>query len=298
MAWSGISLIQQLKLLLDSNAVGLLPCDSLNIMPFETFGTMWQRIAQDTASQYIKDRIDSIRNVAPNWVVDNFNIQSLTDANGAIVNCDYFPVRIMSLPPGMTQKQLVEYFRVNINTFIDSSLGVKFKPYKDLSFHDSVRYFSHYDTSLGALISITMVDDGSVILSNYYMDSVSKKYRFTFTTMETPLDHDHPVSGNREFGVYADPSRPGEFVFYTMGVDRTSDWMYSLLNWSTNAVFDGADKLWKSIQKNMVKYITDNGGQAGYYTPSTIIARPKWEDVKEFLKGEIDFATLKQRLGC
>lgn len=36
-------------------------------------------------------------------------------------------------------------------------------------------------------------------------------------------DFEHPVAGNRRFGIYSDPDRPGEFVFYTMGVDRIWD---------------------------------------------------------------------------
>jgi len=115
--------------------------------------------------------------------------------------------------------------------------------------------------------------------------------------MTTPMDINHPVSGNREFGIYNDQTRPGEFTFYTMGVDRTSDLMFRLLN-SNNQVFDGGDALWSNIQKNMIQFIINNGGQAETYTPIQIIARPKYEDVKRFLRGEIDFPTLKTLLGC
>jgi len=271
---------------------------SLNIMPFENYGPMWQRVAQFTPSQYVKDRIDSIRNIAPNWPVDNFNLQSLYDANGTVVNCDLFPVRITQLPPGMTPEDITEYFRKNINSFIDASLNVSFNPYQDGSFYDTAKFNAPFENSLGPLINIHMPDNGSVIESDYYHDYTLQKHRFKFSTMETPADHDHPVSGNREFGIYADPAHPGEYSLYTMGVDRTSDWMYSVLNWADNTVFDGADKLWSNIQKNMIQFINANGGSASYYYPQRIAARPKWGEVYDYLRGFQTFAQLKQKLGC
>ena len=46
----------------------------------------------------------------------------------------------------------------------------------------------------------------------------------------------------------------------------------------------------------MIKYINTNGGQAMQQVP--IIARPNWDDVKDYLQGKIDFTELKRRLGC
>lgn len=31
---------------------------------------------------------------------------------------------------------------------------------------------------------------------------------------------------NRRFGIYSEPDHPGEYVFYTMGVDRAWDWIF------------------------------------------------------------------------
>ena len=39
-------------------------------------------------------------------------------------------------------------------------------------------------------------------------------------------------------------------------------------------------------------------GQAEFYSQRSIIARPKWSDVEDYLKGIIDFAELKAKLGC
>jgi len=296
------SRLNELNTILASDPYALTPCDSLNLMPLDPdngFGLMYQRIAQHKLPNYVKDRIDSIKNVAPNWIVDNFALQSIDDATGPIVNCDFFPVRIKQLPAGMTAKSLTEYFRKNINSFIDPTIGVSFFPYSSGNFNDITKFNSAYESSLGALVHIKMLNDGSVILSDYNNNNTSgsEKHRFKFSTIETPLDYEHPVAGNREFGIYEDPTRPGEFTFYTMGVDRTWDITFASGNW-TGAGFRSADKLWSNVQDKMIMFIKANGGQAEFYSQKSIIARPKWDDVKDYLYGNIDFATLKQRLGC
>jgi hypothetical protein len=304
--------IAELKDKLAANPFALEPCDSLNIMPLDPvngYGTMYQRVAQFTPSQYVKDRIDSIKNVASTWMVDNFYTTNVNSASGDVVNCDFFPVRITQLPTGFTPETLLEYFRKNINKFVDSNLDVSFEAYDDnpnaaTHFYDTARLNAFGINSIGALIHIHMTNDGSVIESDYYNNNTpgSEKHRFTFTTMATPLDFSHPVAGNREFGIYrsTDPLHPNEFVFYTMGVDRTSDWVFDLGNSMLNG-FAKADKLWSSVQKNMINFINkpSSGGLAQYHgPPASVKARPKWDDVKDYLKGLITWETLKQRLGC
>jgi len=208
------------------------------------------------------DRIDSIRNVAPNWIVDNFYIQSLEDAYGGIVNCDFFPVRITQMPAGYTPESLLEYFRTRINSFIDPNLGMSFGPYWDFGigtglFIDTAKYFAPYEASVGSLWHLVLGWqpglDGSVIESGYtrYNSSGYQSNYFTVSTMETPLDFEHPVAGNRRFGIYSDPDHPGEFVFYTMGVDRIWDGGFNLGNNFKELItkesgFDDADDLWSS----------------------------------------------------
>ena len=120
--------------------------------------------------------------------------------------------------------------------------------------------------------------------------------------MQTPLDFEHPVAENRRFGIYSDPDHPGEFVFYTMGVDRIWDGTFSFGNWLKEQVttdgFEDADILWSSMQEGMIQYIHDNGGAASFYSNHNSTARPKWGDVEEYLKGHIDFPELKRRFGC
>ena len=300
--------IAELQQILEDFPQALLPCDSLNIMPFETYGSMWQNVAQFKPSQYVMNRIDSIRNVAPNWIVDNFYIQSLEDAYGGIVNCDFFPVRITQIPAGFTPESLLEYFRTRINSFIDPNLGMSFGPYWDYGagaglFIDTAKYLAPYEASIGSLWHLVLGNlpgaDGSVIESGYtrYNSGGYQTNYFTVSTMQTPLDFEHPVAGNRRFGIYSDPDHPGEYVFYTMGVDRAWDLIFD----KGNSLFKGfrsADSLWKSLQNGMIQFIQNHNGNATFYSNHNTIARPHWSDVEEYLKGNIDFMELKRRLGC
>ena len=151
--------------------------------------------------------------------------------------------------------------------------------------------------SVGSLVHIHMADDGTVIESDYQSNANGTYFRFS--TMTSPLDFNHPVSGNREFGIYPDPNNPGTYTFYTMGVDRISDREFGLVNWTTNGVvFDGADRLWNAMQTNMINYINAHGGQASYYSKKSYIARPDWGIVEDYLNGNITYAQLKQKIGC
>lgn len=201
------SRITELKQILQNFPEVLEPCDSLNIMPMETYGPMWKNVAQFTPSPYVKNRIDSIRNVLPGWIVDDYNIQSLSDAFGAIVNCDYFPVRITQMPPGMTPEYLLEYFRTHINSFIDPDLGVSFGPYyQGTIFDDSPKYYAPYEASVGSLWHLVLggipTTDGSVVGSGYTRINQSgyQSHYFTISTLETITDFEHPLAGNRRWG--------------------------------------------------------------------------------------------------
>ena len=283
---------------LEQNPKALINCQELQALM--AYGPMFQQISTFQAPPSVVSRLNEARQQAPNFIVDNFNLQSLQDASGSVVNCDFFPVRITQLPTGFTAESLLEYFRTHINEFISPSQNKSFHPYQDGSFNDAARFFSPYEASIGTLIHIDMLNDGSVIISDYQRSTYAagnKWNRFTFSTLETPLDYEHPVAGNRQFGIYSNPGNPNEFTFYTMGVDRTWDPFFKLGN-ATNMGFADADALWQDIQSNMQKFITQHGGTASKYNPSEYISRPKWSDVEDYLKGSIDLLTFKSRIGC
>jgi len=289
----------ELRDLFDLNELALIPCDSMTLINLQTYGSMYQRIAQFSASSTVTNRLDSIRNVHGDWVIDNFNVQSLEEAYGPVVNCDYFPLRITQFPNSLTPGEFLEYFRLNINSFITSPITVQFSTTFGTTFNDYTKWNQSSGNALGALNHVYIPgNSGSVILSDYqHINTTTEQHYFKLSTLETPFDNEHPVAGNREFGLFNTSDSLSRYTFYTMGVDRTWDWSTEKMNQMFNG-FGRADSLWTNVQKNLKDFINNNGGVASYYAQPRYIARPKWSDVKDFLKGTIDMITLKQRLGC
>lgn len=273
----------------------LLSCDSLQLLEiasYQSYGSMFQQVAQYNPPQAVLNRITSLQSTT-SLDFDTFNLQNLHQAYGATVNSDFFPVRITQMPTGMDNAGLTEYFRTHINTFITG--GTRFDPYNYDGVDDRNLFNQPGNGSVGALVSINMLNNGTVIESDY--QTASDKTYFKFSTMTSPLDNNHPVSGNREFGVYNDPGRPGEHTFYIMGVDRVSDWQFAVGNRMVDG-FNIADNLWTDIQTQMIAYINSHGGHADTYNKPNYIARPDYNAVQDYLDGTIDLAELKQRLGC
>ncbi len=158
----------------------------------------WQTLAQNEASQEIKDKINDLQSSNTSWF-DDWAIQSLNGANGTIVNMDYFAVIVSSLPNNpstglpFTPEGLLDYFRRNINDFVE---GSTFSPYCEtatLCTQETELWNS--DDPTGAIIYIDIpVDDGVVICSEY-----TSSYWY-FMTLEAPGAGNHPVSGTRQFG--------------------------------------------------------------------------------------------------
>jgi hypothetical protein len=92
-----------------------------------------------------------------------------------------------------TPKKLFDYFRLHINDFAE-----KFTPVVDINLGVNDIALWNSPNPLGALISIdipvlgdTVHDDGTVICSGVSSNA------WVFTTIRSPWDHAHPVSGNR-----------------------------------------------------------------------------------------------------
>lgn len=297
--------LHELETKIAQNPFVLDPCDSLNLINLAAYGPMYQRIAQFTASAQVLNRLDSLRQAQGGWIVDNYNIQSLEEAFGPIVNCDYFPLRITQFPNNistslpMTPAEFLEYFRLNINSFITSPITVNFSCNLTPQFDDCQKWNQVSGNAIGSLNHIYIPgNSGSVILSDYqHINTTTEQHYFKFSTLETPFDAEHPVAGNREFGVFNTSDSLSRYSFYTMAVDRTWDWQTNILN-NVFGGFKRADSLWTNIFANVKDFINQNGGTASYYGKKNYIARPKWEEVKDYLRGNIDFDTLRQRLGC
>ncbi len=258
----------------------------------------WTRLAGQKPPQAVIDKIKNLDENYTSIVSGDWDIQYIENASGPVVNMDYFPVTISTLPNDPTTGQrytaqnFYNYIRRNLNLFFEGN-STQFSPYNGVegTIWDSNNYIGaimrfDIDTSLGGVIPGQQ--DGTVICS-YQND---KTWRFT--TIESPVDWNHPVSGTREFGLTTNTD--GTYSFYTRGVDRVAEtfdeFMGNLPN--TENAFEGGDALWKQFQSNLENYINNpsNGGVAQKLSPT--IFRPNWEDVRKVLAGEKPISDL----GC
>ena len=161
------------------------------------------------APQNVLDRLHQINqqyltSPNPQYVQSPTYLQDINDASSAVVNFDYFPIHITALPKTngveWTPQQLFEHFRLNWNSFIDNSIAT-FYPYQDAIVNDVNLWNS--SNPLTALLHLNMVQDGSVIVTHY--NSTSNSAQLVVTTVRTPLDGLHPVSGNRAWGIVSIP---------------------------------------------------------------------------------------------
>ena len=291
----------------DENSI--LPCSQLQL--FKQFSEQFfQNLTIFSAPQSVKDRIQNIINNNNHFTTSNLFIQTLNDAKGAVLNCDFFPINITALPTinshTQTPEEFLEFFRLHMSDFITPGIynTVLFTPYIDGGLDETSRWSQFGSSTIGTLIHIPLTTpfDGSVIETDYTINpGPPANSSYTFSTIHTPLDHYHPVSGNRRFGIYRDQA--GTLVFYIAGVDRISTnsiaFGNAIASFFGQGGFTQADLLWRDIQKNMITFINNNGGHAATFSGlPDYTARPDWTDVDLYLKKQIDFAELKRRLGC
>ena len=127
-----------------------------------------------------------------------------------------------------TPKELLDYFRLNINSLLNSNIAA-FYPYNYAGVNDTQLWQSADPTS--ALVHLNFIeipDDGSVVVSQY--TSTPTSAQMIVSTVRTPYDSRHPITGTRVFGVMPDPNYPGGFIFYTSAVDRVASGFFSFLN--------------------------------------------------------------------
>jgi hypothetical protein len=199
------------------------------------------------------------------------------------VNIDLYPVRVDKLPTlngaTLTPEALLRHVRLNINDFLDQGVS-HFEPYepkyRPSSSIDKLRWESAGPE--GAVLSIDMfllgknVDDGSVVCSLF------EPKRWRFSTLHTPQDGQHPVSGNREFGFFW--TQEGWLLFYVRGADRLTGFHHELGELGDIA-FSVADDLWCSYQQKLCQFIQDNGGSA--VVEKSIWERHPWSGIKLIL---------------
>jgi hypothetical protein len=229
---------------------------------------------------------------------EGFAYQTLSSATGADVNADVFEAHISTLPNGNTPDEFLEYFRLNLT---DESAGqnVSFAPYNYDGYDYTTQWNESGTASLGALVHISMIDPGTVQLTQYLQDQPGANGHlvssFTFTTVNSPEDGNHPVSGNRTFGIQTNSD--GTYTFFISGVDRATT---PLLNAAAAAVgWDDAKDLWTDVMNNVITYVNNNSGLAGNFDPSPDFAQQTtYTNIQNFLSGAESASELLENLGC
>ncbi|MDV3952582.1 hypothetical protein CMT77_10210 [Elizabethkingia anophelis] len=266
----------------------------------------WLAIAKFKPAQNQLDKLNTIVKTTSfrNSINGGFSadekayLQKIDDAYSAVVNMDYFPVRVTKLPivngVRLSPEQFLHYIRININDLIDTSKS-KFEPYNDYGIDD--RNLWNSSNPLGAIVKINIggrkiPENGSVMVTEVRSD------RWNFSTIYEPVYGEHPVSGNRNFGF--EKNIDGSYTFYTRGVDRLTDAVGTSLqkfsDWTnglTTSPFSEADALWTSLQNKINKFVIDNNGSSSIGKQE--IERPDWKKVKNILEGKEAINSLSKK---
>lgn len=202
---------------------------------------------------------------------------------------DYFSVKVNTLPvvngTRLTADQFLHYIRTNMNTFVDNSITT-FTPYKYGSTDDANLWNS--SSPDGVIVSLAIPGNHGSVITSFSTNS-----KWTFTTIHDPLNGDHPVSGNRDFGYTANSD--GSYSFYTQGVDRLTDWEMDLAQKQPLQMLQplyNADKLWKPFQSGINNFLQTHSGASIIQTPE--IYRPDWETVWDVIIGKKPLSTLSK----
>lgn len=246
----------------------------------------WKTVANHPIPQSVKDKLKSI-NDKTHWYDTDATIQSLQGVKGKSVNMDLFEVKIETLPKKpnsnvrYTPKEFFDYFRLNINTFVDPNNG-SFTPIEDnyYNIHDTKLWNSanplNVLISIYIPISLGVYNNGTVICSG-----VNSDY-WVFTTISSPWDWGHPVSGNRFFGYRMEGNT---MVLYTRGVDRVNLPVFNALDAKDNPAFQGADILWTGMQLKVAQFINKRESDGIALIPAAKKHRPDWANIEGYLKG-------------
>ncbi|MFY0627671.1 MAG: hypothetical protein JXR07_15345 [Reichenbachiella sp.] len=259
----------------------------------------WQELVQHNVPGTVLQKLEFLQSANNSVFGGDWNVQNINDAEGPVVNMDYFSVRVTQLPKNPDTGQsfapdsFFNHVRKNLDDFLEGN-STEFGSYnsaeddlwKSNDYLGAIMRFEIKPEILGGTIPASQ--DGTVICS----DKNNKSWKFT--TLESPDDWNHPVSGHREFGLVTNAD--GSYTFYTRGVDRVAeafDQFAGDLPFGQTA-FEGADKLWTTFQNNLESYINAPGrnGFAQIETPK--IDRTDWDKIDSILKGETPVA----EIGC
>lgn len=222
---------------------------------------------------------------------DPYYVQKVQDASGALINLDRFEINVNTLPTingsQVSAEQFLEYIRLNLNSFINTSIA-DFVPYVDPDASVAEYYKWNSTHPLGAILHLDMADNGSVVVTDKATD------HWTVSTIRTPIDGVHPVSGNRSWGFVK--TGLTSYNFYVSGTDRLTTAYHSLFQTISGVPFDKADALWTSFQSKVNAFVNSHNGSSTVGTQ--IKERPDYLALKDYFEGKITLEQLKAKKGC
>lgn len=242
--------------------------------------SFWNHLLHYKIPSSLNERLSFVKN-------KGFEIQHLSDNGGKILNLDYFPVHIKTLPKNPVSgeqfkvEDFLTFIRLNFNDFVNQKYA-SFSTSPLLGDENKKLWLS--ENPIGAIIHINIpfpAGDGSVICTEFSKD------HWVYATIQAPWrvfrqgnDGKHPVTGLRQMGFIE--QEDGTHVFYTKGVDRMSRKSQALFaeNFMRNP-FKSADKLWESLRKGIFDFVQKNGGSAVPLDSTKVeIYRIKWKKAK------------------
>lgn len=198
----------------------------------------------------------------------DYTVQRVSKGSGQAINVDEYVVQINTLPTNLSKTRFYWHVRKNLNDFLNQDIS-SFAP---LSSDDKSDWGSQMNALVGTLmkfeIKLTLGgvvhDTGAVVVSQ------SDDFTWTFSPIEGSFFGSigtHPVAGNRQFGLR---TRDGKLEFFTRAFDRFFPYgiLSDHLSLAEQRAFKWADTLWRSLQKNLVDYINNNGGSAVALPPT------------------------------
>lgn len=200
-------------------------------------------------------------------------IQKIEYALGP-VNLDYYPVKVTTLPiiggHRATASEFLSYIRKNLNALIDTNIS-DIEPYdptegqKWASSNPLKAAMTWNFIVAGEFLGVYLgnLNDGSVVVSEF------GPQHWIFSTIWTPRDLLHPVTGMRQFGYIVNDDN--SYTFYTRGADRTTDHIgYA----ASTLVFNTAHQLWLSLQGKIKEFVKRSDGDAA--VEQFISTRENW----------------------
>lgn len=212
------------------------------------------------------------------------------------INLDLYVLPIGVLPSidgiMLTPAQLFRYLRVHLDNFMDHS-ELWFEPYEP---EDLIKWES--DSPLCSVMHFELGGHGRSAIPPLNPENMSvvaseviDSDHWIFTPLWTPRDENHPVSGNRQFGlatrrpddvyaepydgVFYDPVLQDTLYFYARGADRctgVADWALS------DTIFSGGHSCWWSAFNKLKKWVNANGGETTSVTYTS--KRYDWDTIK------------------